>query len=70
MLENHYIFVKTQRNSTKLNSKQLKSNFVGVDIVATWNPHHPTPPQAFQALLDELESWNLAQPLTRLIWLR
>ena len=34
--------VKTQRNSTQLNSKQLKSNFVGLDIVATWNPppHH------------------------------
>ena len=30
----------TQLNSTQL--KQLKSNFVGLDIVLTWNP--PTPP--------------------------
>ena len=47
----------TQLNSTQL--KQLKSNFVGLDIVLTWNPRHathPTPPQTFQALLDQLES--------------
>ena len=32
----------TQLNSTQL--KQLKSNFVGLDIVLTWNPpHHPPP---------------------------
>ena len=41
------IFVKTQRNSTQLNLTQSnsKSNFVGLDIVLTWNPppHHPTP---------------------------
>ena len=42
--------VKTQRNSTQLNSTQsncksnCKSNFVGLDIVATWNPHHPPHP--------------------------
>ena len=29
-------------NSTQLNSKQLKSNFVGLDIVLTWNS--PTTP--------------------------
>ena len=34
------------------------------------NPTHPPPTQTFQALLDELESWNLAQTLTRPIWLR
>ena len=33
--------VKTQRNSTQLNSKQLKSNFVGLDIVVTWNAYKP-----------------------------
>ena len=33
-------------------------------------PHHPPPTQTFHALLDELESWNLAQTLTRPIWLR
>ena len=48
----------TQLKSTQL--KQLKSNFVGLDIVLTWNPPHPptppTPPQTFQALLDQLES--------------
>ena len=64
----------TQLNSTQL--KQLKSNFVGLDIVLTWNPptpphpHHTTPPQTFQALLDQLESWNLAHKLTKLTWLR
>ena len=34
----------TQLSSTQL--KQLKSNFVGLDIVLTWNPPpppHPTP---------------------------
>ena len=40
----------------------------------TWKwlckPHPPPPTQTFQALLDELESWNLAQTLTRPIWLR
>ena len=38
--------VKTQHNSTKLNSTQsnCKSIFVGLDIVLTWNPPHPTPP--------------------------
>ena len=29
----------TQLNSTQL--KKLKSNFVGLDIVLTWNPPHP-----------------------------
>ena len=37
------IFVKTQRNSAELNSKQLKSNFVGLDTVPTCSPPHPTP---------------------------
>ena len=32
--------------------------------------NHPTPKETFQALLDELESWNLAQTLTRPSWLR
>ena len=32
--------VKTQLNSTQLISKKLKSNFVGLDIVLTCNPHH------------------------------
>ena len=66
--------VKTQRNSTQLNSTQSnsKSNFVGLDIVLTWNPPHPPHhhPQTFQALLGQLESWNLAQTLTRRTWLR
>ena len=37
--------VKTQRNSTQLNSTQsnCKSNFVGLEIVLTWNPPHPPP---------------------------
>ena len=35
-------------------------------------PTHPPPPttETFRALLDELESWNFAQILTRPIWLR
>ena len=57
--------VKTQHNSTQLNSKQLKSNFVGLDIVVTWNAYKPwnltykpwnLHAQTFQALLDQLES--------------
>ena len=53
------LLILSKPNITQLNSKQLKSNFVGFDIVLTWNPHHtthPTPPQTFQALLDQLES--------------
>ena len=40
------IVVKTQRNSTHLNSTKSnsKSNFVGLDSVATWNPPHTTHP--------------------------
>ena len=43
-------------NVTQLNSTQsnYKSNFVGLDTVATWNP--PYHPQTFQSLLDQLES--------------
>ena len=39
--EHQPFIVKTQRNSTQSNSK---SNFVGLDIVLTWNPPHPTHP--------------------------
>ena len=28
----------TKLDSTQLYSKQLKSNFLGLDIIATWNP--------------------------------
>ena len=46
---------------------------VGFDMKMTLQtPPRPPPPttETFQALLDELESWNLAQTLTRPIWLR
>ena len=52
-------------NVTQLNSKQLKSNFIGLDIVVTSNAYKPwnltykpwnLHPQTFQALLDQLES--------------
>ena len=42
-------FLLSKPNVTQLNStqqKQLKSNFVGLDIVATWNPPHATPSHA------------------------
>ena len=62
--------VKTQRISTQLKAtpKQLT---LELDIEVTCTPPHPTtPPQTFQPLLNQLESWNLAKTLTRPIWLR
>ena len=57
-------------NVTQLNSTQsnCKSNFVGLDIVLTWNPPPPPQQHTFQSFLDQLKSWNLAQTLTRPIW--
>ena len=45
----------TQLNSTQSNCKR---NFVGLDIVVTWNAYKPwnLHPQTFHALLDQLES--------------
>ena len=47
---------------------------VGFDMKMTvqTTPPHPTPPptQTFQPLLDQLETWNWAQTVTRPIWLR
>ena len=60
----NYIFVKTQRNSTQRKAT-LKQLALELDTVVTWNP----PPQTFRPLLDQLESWNLAQTLTRPTWL-
>ena len=62
--------VKTQRNSTQLNPT-LKQLALELDTVVTCTP--PTPPHPttnFQPLLDQLESWNLAETLTRPTWLR
>ena len=44
------VIVKTQRNSTQLNSTQsnCKSNFVWLDIVLTWNPNTPPHPKLFR----------------------
>ena len=66
-----FCIVKTQRNSTQLNST-LKQLALELDIVVTCSTtnHPPPPPQTFRPLLDQLESWNLAQTLTRPIWLR
>ena len=65
------LIVKTQPNSTQLKTilKQLALELDTVVTCSTTTHHHP-PPQIFQPLLDQLESWNLAQTLTRLIWLR
>ena len=41
-----HVFKLSKPNVTQLNStqlKQLKSNFVGLDSVVTWNPPHPGP---------------------------
>ena len=67
------------QNPTQLNSTQCNSNItnVGVRHSSHVYPTHPTPPppptpplpQTFQPLLDQLESWNFAQTLTRPIWL-
>ena len=61
--------VKTQHNSTQLNAtlKQLALELDTVVRCSTTHPPHPT--QTFQTLLDQLESCNLAQTLTRPIWL-
>ena len=62
---NDAFIVKTQRNSTQLKATQKQLRWV------RHSSHlEPTPPQTFQALLDQLESWNLVQTLTRPIWLR
>ena len=60
------------QNPTQLNSTQrnFKATSVGVrhssHVFPTPPPHHPThPTQTFQTLLDQLESCNLAQTLTR-----
>ena len=59
-------FVKTQRNSTQLKAT-LKQLALELDIVVTCStPPHPT---HYCKLLQQLESWNLAQTLTRHIWL-
>ena len=67
-----FCIVKTQRNSTQLNPT-LKQLALELDTVVTCSttppPPHPTPPhptQTFHTLLDELESWNLAQTLIAL----
>ena len=60
-----YNIVKTQRNSTQPKTT-LKQPALELDIVVTCSTH-PTPlPQTFQPLLDQLESWNLAQTLIAL----
>ena len=52
----YYMKILSKPNVTQLNSTQsnCKSNFVGLDIVLTWNPPHHA--QTFQSLLDQLES--------------
>ena len=60
--------VKTQRNSTQLNAT-LKQLALELDIVVTCSTTPPPHAQTFQPLLDQLERWNLARPLTRPIWL-
>ena len=63
--------VKTQRNSFQLKTT-LKQLALELDIVVMCSDHPPIQPQppTFQPLLDQLESWNLARPLTRPIWLK
>ena len=56
----------TQLNSTQRNSKATSVGVRHSSHVYPTHPTHPTPPpQTFQPLLDQLESWNLAQTLTR-----
>ena len=53
-------------NATQLNAT-LKKLALELDIVVTCTPPppHPPHPQTFHPLLDELQSRNLAQTLTR-----
>ena len=61
--------VKTQRNSTQLKAA-LKQQALELDKVVTCSTHPTTHhPQTIQSVLDQLESWNLAQTLTRPVWL-
>ena len=60
-------FVKTQCKSTQLKAT-LKQLPLELDTVVKCTPPHPTQPQTFKPLLDQLESWNLAQTLTRPTW--
>ena len=63
---------QTCQNPTQCNSTQLNSTSVGVrhsSHMFHHHHHHPTLPQTFHPLLDQLESWNLAQTLSRPIWL-
>ena len=51
-----YLIVKTQRNSTQLKATQKQLRWVRHSTHLEPTPPHPTPPQTFQALLDQLES--------------
>ena len=60
------LFSKPNATQLKATLKQLALELDIVVRCSTTHPTHPpTPPQAFRPLLDQLESWNLAQTLTR-----
>ena len=64
--ENLEFVVKTKRNSTQIKTT-LKQLALELDTVARCSTTPPTPPpQTSQPLLDQLESWNLAQTLIAL----
>ena len=63
----HFCQTPTQLNSTQLKAT-MKQLAMELDIVVKWPTAPPTPPplpQTFHPLLDQLESWNLAQTHTR-----
>ena len=64
---NILLLSKPNANSTQLNLTQCYSKQLALrlDTVATWNPPTTPPQQTFQTLLEQLESCNLAQTLTR-----
>ena len=63
------IFKQIQIKLSKLQPQH--NSTVGFDMKMTvQTPPHPPPTETFQPLLDQLESWNLAQIFTRPIWLR
>ena len=58
-----YLYSKLSKpNVTQLNSKQVKSNFIGLDSVVTWNNNTPPPqPHLHHKLLSNFQTSQRAE---------
>ena len=63
------LFSKPNATQLKATLKQLALELDTV-VTCSTTPPHLTLPQTFHPLLDQLESWNLAQTPNRPIWVR